>query len=268
MKMKIILTLLLFLSLQAKVIDKIAIVVNDVPITTYDIEKMTQKTKDKNIAIETLINNALIKSAIKEKGIYIDDFDVENKMEEIAKKNNMTLFDFKTLLMQKGELDSLKKQIKRQLEITKLISYYNKRVSRDDIQNYYDLHKDEFIVPQKIDTTVYSSNNPNTLKKVKENPLLNSANVDIKEMSFEFNQTNPKLMLFLSETDENSFSKIIPMQNKFSLFYVTKKEGNVTLPFDFAASVIFEKLSNKQNQKAINDLLSKLKAKADIQFLN
>ncbi len=268
--MKIVLTLLLlFFSLQAKVIDKIAIVVNDIPITTYDIEKMTKQTKDKNIAIETLINKALIKSAIKEKGIYVDDFDVENKMEEIAKRNHMSLFDFKTMLIKKGELDSLKEQIKKQLEINKLISYYNKRVTRDDIQNYYDSHKNEFIVAQKIDATVYSSNNPNILKQVKENPLLNSSNVEMKDMSFDYNQTNPKLMLFLSKVKTNSFSKIAPIApNKFSLFYVTKKEGNITLPFNAAASIIYEKLSNKQNQKAIQDLISKLKAKADIQFLN
>jgi peptidyl-prolyl cis-trans isomerase SurA len=268
--MKIVLTLLLlFFSLQAKVIDKIAIVVNNIPITTYDIEKMTKQTKNKNIAIETLINKALIKSAIKEKGIYIDDFDIENKIEKIAKRNNMSLFDFKTMLIKKGEFDDLKKQIKQQLEISKLLNYFNKRITKDDIQNYYDSHKDEFMVAQKIDATVYSSNNPNTLKQLKENPLLNSSNVEMKEMNFDYNQTNPKLMMFLNEVKLNSFSKIAPIsQNKFSLFYITKKEGNVTLPFEIAGNIIYEKLLNKQNQKAIQDLLAKLKAKADIQFLN
>jgi peptidyl-prolyl cis-trans isomerase SurA len=268
--MKIVLTLLLlFLSLQAKIIDKIAIVVNNIPITTYDIEEMTKQTHNKNIAIETLINKALIKSAIKEKGIYVDDFDIENKMEEIAKRNNMSLFDFKTMLIQKDELDSLKEQIKKQLEISKLLSYYNKRITKDNIQNYYDSHKNEFIVAQKINATVYSSNNLNSLKEVKKNPLLNSANIEIKNMSFDYNTTNPKLMLLLNSIKINSFSEIIPIaQNKFSLFYVTKKEGNVTLPFDSAVNIIYEKLLNKQNQKAIQDLLAKLKAKADIQFLN
>jgi parvulin-like peptidyl-prolyl isomerase len=268
--MKIVLTLLLLLfSLNAKIIDKITIVVNNIPITSYDIQKMTKKTKNQNIAIETLINDALIKSAIKEKGIYIDDFDVENKMEEIAKQNNMSLFDFRTLLIKKGELKTLKEKIKKRLEITKLLSYYNKNITKNDVQNYYNSHKAEFIVAQKIDATIYSSNNPDTLKQIKENPLLNSSNIEIKNMTFEYNQTNPKLMQFLSKVKTNSFSKIVPIsKDKFSLFYVTKKEGNVTLPFESVASIIFEQLSNKENQKAVQDLLSKLKAKADIQFLN
>jgi peptidyl-prolyl cis-trans isomerase SurA len=268
--MKIVLTLvLLVFSLQAKVIDKIAIVVNNIPITTYDIEKATQKTKNQNIAVQTLINDALIKSAIKEKGIYVDDFDIENRLEEIAKHNGMSLFDFKTMLIQKGELESLKESIKKELEISKLLSYYNKHITKDDVQNYYNTHKDEFKLPKTIETTIYSSNNPNTLKKVIENPLMNSSNVKIEEMSFEYNKTNPKLMSFLSKVKENSFSQIVPMsKNSFSLFYVTKKEGEVTLPFNMVANIIFEKLSQANQQKAMQHLLAKLKAKADIQFLH
>jgi peptidyl-prolyl cis-trans isomerase SurA len=267
--MKIVLTLLLlFFSLYGKMIDKIAIIVNNIPITSYDIQKMTQKTGNKNIAIDTLINDALIKSAIKEKGIYVDEFDVEKKMEEIAKRNGMTLFDFKTLLIQKGDFDKLKKKLKKQLQIDKLLNYYNKRVTNDNIKEYYNSHKNEFIVTQKIDTTIYSSNNPKQLEKVKINPLLNSSNIKIENRSFEYNTTNPRLMQFLSKVKKNSFSKIIPMgQNNFSLFYVMNKEGNVTLPFNLAAAAIFEKLSIEKKKEGIQDLLSKLKAKANIQFL-
>ncbi|RUM57992.1 MAG: peptidyl-prolyl cis-trans isomerase, partial [Nautilia sp.] len=64
--MKILLSLLLISTIYAKIIDQIEIIVNDIPITTYDIEKMTQKTHNKNEAINILINNALIKSALKE----------------------------------------------------------------------------------------------------------------------------------------------------------------------------------------------------------
>jgi len=268
--MKIILTLtLLIFSLYAQVVDKVAIVVNNIPITTYDISEMMQKTKNQNVAIEVLINNALIKSAIKQKGVYVDDFDVENKLEEIAKKNNMSLFDFKTMLIQKGELKSLRKNIKRELEVTKLISYYNKNISQNDVQNYYNNHKDEFVLPKNISTTIYSSNNPKILGKVKQNPLLTASNIEIKDRNFEYNQTNPKLMMFLSKVKENSFSEIVPMsKNSFSLFYVTKKNGEITLPFNMVAPLIFEKLSQKNRQKAMQDLLAKLKAKADIQFLH
>jgi len=268
--MRFVMTLIfLFFSLYAKTIDKIAIVVNNIPITTYDIAKTTQQTKNQNLAIEILINNALIKSAIKEKGIYVDDFDVENRLEEIAKKNGMSLFDFKTMLIQKGELNILREKIKKELEITKLISYFNKSITKNDVENYYNSHKDEFALPKSITTTIYSSNNPNILKQVKENPLLNSENIQVEDKTFEYDKTNPKIMMFLSKVKTNSFSEIVPTgKDKFSLFYVTKKEGEITLPFDIAAGIIFEKLSQKNRQKAMQDLLAKLKAKANIEFLN
>jgi len=268
--MKFIFTLsFLLFSLYAQIIDKIAIIVNNIPITTYDIAKTTQQTKNQNLAIEILINDALIKSTIKEKGIYVDDFDVENRLEEIAKKNGMSLFDFKSMLLQKGELKSLRKKIKKELEITKLISYFNKNITKNDVENYYNSHKDEFTLPKFITATVYSSNNPQILEQVKQNPLLNSSNVEIQDKTFEYDKTNPKIMMFLSKVKTNSFSEIIPTQkDKFSLFYITKKEGEITLPFDIAANIIFEKLSQKNRQKAMQDLLAKLKAKANIQFLN
>ena len=44
-----------------------------------------------------------------------------------------------------------------------------KNITKNDVQNYYNSHKAEFIVAQKIDATIYSSDNPDTLKQIKEN---------------------------------------------------------------------------------------------------
>jgi len=268
--MKFFTLLIIFLiSLFGKTnIDRIAIIVNNIPITTYDIQKMIKKTNNQNIAIETLINDALIKSAIKKRNIYIDDFDIEKRLEEIANKNNMSLFDFKTMLIQKGELNSFKDKIRKELEIQHLMSYYNKSITANDVKNYYDTHLNEFKTAKEIIATIYTSSNPKLLEKIKENPLLLSNNVNVENVKFNYKKTDPKIFIFLNKVNKNSFSPIISLsQNRYSLFYITDKKGNIILPFKEVEMYIFSMLIQKQKQKSITKLLENLRAKANIEYL-
>ena len=64
--MKILFIIPLFVILLfGKSIDKIVMIVNEMPITSYDIEKTIKIVGDKEKAIEILISDALIKSDIK-----------------------------------------------------------------------------------------------------------------------------------------------------------------------------------------------------------
>jgi FKBP-type peptidyl-prolyl cis-trans isomerase (trigger factor) len=267
--MKLLISLFLVISLYAKVVDKIEILVNNIPITSYDIQQVESKLNmDKNKAISYLIDQAILKSAIKEKGIYVDDFDIDNEMEKIAKKNGMSLFNFKNYLLQKGQLEQLKQQIKLKLQKDKLLAALNVKVTREDVENYYKSHKNEYMLPKKIEATQYSAQNRDDLLQVIQNPLSQNPNVEIKDMTFDINQTNPRLMQFLAKVDLNSFSPIVNIQNRFVSFYVTNKEGDKPLPFDMVGGEIYQNLMAQKSQAILDDFISKLKAKADIQFLN
>ena len=175
----LVLSLFLVFSLYAKVIDKIAIVVNNEPITSYDIASTQKKLNiTKKEAINYLINQALLKSAIKERGIYVDDFDIDNAMQKIAARNGMSLFNFKDYLLKQGRLESFKRNLKSDLEKQKLLKTLSIRITPDDIKKYYENHKKEFMLPSKIDTTIYSSNDKNSLIEVIKNPLSN-VNINI-----------------------------------------------------------------------------------------
>jgi len=267
--MKILLSLLLISTIYAKIIDQIEIVVNDIPITTYDIEKMTQKTHNKNEAINILINNALIKSALKEENIYVDDFDVEQRLSIIAKQNDMNLKDFKNMLSQKNQLNKLRQKIKREIQIERLLNAYNQAINNNDLIDYYNNHKKEFEVAAVINATVYISNNKNVLLEVQKNPFIYAPNLKVENQILQYNQTSPQLMLFLSKIPLHSFSNIIPTQDKHSLalFYIVDKKGKTILPFKMVAPLIYEKLASKNEQKNMQDLIAKLKAKANIEFL-
>ena len=99
---------LLSIALFGKVIDRIELVVNNVPITTYDIEKETRITKIKEVAIDVLINRAVFQTALKDRGIYIDQFDIDREMERIAQREGMTLFAFKKLSFAKRKVELIR----------------------------------------------------------------------------------------------------------------------------------------------------------------
>ena len=266
--MKFLISVFLFISLYAKVIDKIEIIVNNIPITSYEIlklEKTSQINRDKAISI--LIDKAILHAEIKKRGIYVDDFDIDEEMQKIAQKNGMSLFNFKDYLLQKGELMSLKTQIKSKIQRDKLLKSMNIRVTREDVKKYYETHKNQFLLPSKVDTTQYVSNNKQSLIEVIKNPLLNNPDIKIKNMSFSIDKTNPRLLEFLSKTKEGSFTPIINIQNQLVTFYIVKKYPLKALPYQMLEMNIYNKLIQQKNAQALQDLIVKLRAKANIEFL-
>jgi len=266
--MKFLISLFLVFSLYGKVLDTTLIIVNNIPITSYDIFKIQKKLDgDKNKAINYLIDQTVLKSAIKQKGIYVDEFDIDNTMKKIAQRNGMSLFNFKNYLLEKGELSKLKSQIKDKLEMDKLFQSLNIRVTQSEMKTYYKLNKKEFNLPSKIEVSQYSSNTKNELIKILKNPMLQNKNVSIKSMVLESNKTNPKLIKFIANTKVDNFTPIINLENKFVSFYLIKKDDFNTLPFKMVESEIYQKLMSEKQKMATKDFVAKLRAKANIQVL-
>jgi len=262
----LVLTLFIVFSLYAKVIDKIEIVVNNEPITSYDITAIQKKLNiPKQDAINYLINQALLKSAIKERGIYVDDFDIDNAMQKIAAQNGMTLFNFKDYLLQQGQLQSFKKKLKLDIEKQKLLKTLSIRVTPDEMKAYYKTHQKEFMLPSKIDTTMYSSKDKKSLIQVMKNPMSN-VNVNIQDKTFNINNTNPKLMSFLAKVKEKSFSPIVNINHKFQTFYIKKKYEPAVLPFKMVEGFVYNQILRQKQNQALNDFIAKLKLKANIEY--
>jgi parvulin-like peptidyl-prolyl isomerase len=266
--MRFFISLVLVFSLYAKVIDKIEILVNNTPITSYDIYKTQKQLRvDKDQAIAYLIDQTIIQTAIKNRDIYVDDFDIDNAMRNIALKNHMSLFEFKNYLLQRGELESFKEKLKQDLEKQKLIESLNVRISKKEVEKYYKTYKEEFLRPTTIQTTQYSSNDKQKLIKVIKNPLMIPNGVDVQDKTFNIKDTNQRLMGFLSSFDEKSFTPIITIDGKYRTFYIIKKSDVKLLPLEEVGGEIFQKLLKQKQDKALQDLIAKLKAKADIIIL-
>ncbi len=173
MKKIILLVVALFLVLPqlaaAEKVSGIAVLVNDEPITTYDIAKEEDAIKSgmadtsslatpaaraelHQAALDALINKKLIAQKVKELGIRVSDEEVQQAIDDVKKTNNITEEKLRAALAARGiSFEEYKAQLKDQLERLRLISLEVRskiQVSEKEIQDYYDAHVGEFQVDE------------------------------------------------------------------------------------------------------------------------
>jgi len=147
----------------AGLVDAVSIVVNDRPVTLYEIYK-TQKSLGipKTKAVELLIKKRIKEEELQRLGIDVDDFDVVNEIEKIARQNGIDTLKMRTILAKQGvEWEEYKKRVKEKLLQDRLyrriLSTKIQNPSDETLREYYKLHLNSFSVPQKIEVIEYSS---------------------------------------------------------------------------------------------------------------
>jgi len=270
--MRVFLFLLLGILLNAKIVDKIVAVINNEPITLYDLEVTMNKTHlDEKKALKFLIDQKIIESEIKKRGISVDDYEIEEAMSKIANKNNMSLFEFKNILMQSGELKQFKEKLKQNLLKEKLFSQIvnsKLKITPEEVKSYYETHKSEFSTFDTIQVTKYSANNPEILKNVFTNPYFNNKNIKVStEVLSSKNLPLDKLYIF-SNTKVNSFTPIVSEGMNYVTYYIVDKKGKRVLPFDEVKNIIANKLIAEKRNKILKDYFNHIKNRADIKIYN
>lgn len=152
----------------ADTISGIAALVNDEPITTYDVEKEREavekglddksfldaqgKAQVRQVALDSLINKKLIEQKIRELDIKVTDEEVRQAIEDVKRTNNISQERLKEALEARGiTFDEYKAQIKDQLERLRLISMEVRskiQISEKEMREFYDAHPDRFRVDE------------------------------------------------------------------------------------------------------------------------
>jgi peptidyl-prolyl cis-trans isomerase SurA len=153
---------------SAEPVSGIAALVNDEPITTYDVEKEREslekgldgktsldeaaKAQLQQVALNSLINKKLIEQKIRELDIKVTDEEVRQSIEDVKRTNNLTQENLKEALEARGiTFDEYKAQIKEQLERLRLISMEVRskiQISEKEMQEYYASNSDKFQVDE------------------------------------------------------------------------------------------------------------------------
>ena len=120
---KILLWFLFTATLNAGLINAIAVVVNDTPITLYDIDElMENENLSHNQAVSVLIDKVLYEELLKQNDVKLKFNELDNYVEKLALSNGMTTEKFKKVVSQQENYDVFLKKIEKRLITQKLIS--------------------------------------------------------------------------------------------------------------------------------------------------
>jgi len=272
---KIILASLLALSLNAKMVDGVAIVIKDEPVTLYDIkEQMRLSHVDAKTASEILIRKTLEKIEIQKRGIGVDSADIYEEIQKRAALNNLSVDSFYAALRDANGLNSqdIKKLIKEQLLSQKLynaIAYsLISQPTQDEIEEYYKLHKDEFAHPSAFEVIVYKAKDPQLLKQQILNPMFYSPKIDMTKRALFYNQISPQLAQLLENTPQDRFTKIVPDgSGSFMTFYIKSVKKPKQNSIESVKNEIINKIMMQKRAAVLDDYFTKLRHKTDINII-
>jgi peptidyl-prolyl cis-trans isomerase SurA len=135
---------------HSRVIDRIAAVVNSEVILLTEVDKRCQAALDRIRALDVLIDEMLIRQQTREHKVEVTDKDVVKQIDQIKKDNNLNDKQFVQALKMEGRtLDDLKRDIRKQMERSKLIEVQMRnnpemrsqvQIGEQDIAEYYRSH--------------------------------------------------------------------------------------------------------------------------------
>lgn len=255
------------------IISGVSIIINDEPITLYEVYKYSEKLKiSKKESLDFLVRQKLEEAQIKKLRIDADVFEVDNFIEKIAAQNGLSQYEFLNMIKAKNiDIDDYKTEIKDNIKKEKLYaSIYREKltpIEEADIEAFYNENIKEFAVANKFEITSYISNDPQALQAILNNPMMKPETVQIENATLESSQLSNQLKSLLNATQIGNFTQISNIQNKATMFYVKDKSDITTLPLKDVKQNIYSVLSKQNEAKILKDYFEKIKASATIKVI-
>ena len=272
---KLLLVLFLTTLVNAKVYDGIAIVVKDKAITLLDIkEEMKSAKVDAKKAAAILIRQKLEEVEIDERKITVNNSEVFDDIKQMAARNNMSISDFYDAVRESNGMSSteLKAKIKQKLLSQKLyqaIAYESiSEPSESEIQEYYDLHKDNYKHPSAFTVIIYDSKDKNMLQTKVDNPMFYSPQILTNEQVLPYDKISPELASLLERTALNHFTPVIPNgKGGFMSFYIKEIESAKEGGLESVRNQIVNSIMGEKREQVLGDYFARLRHNADINII-
>ncbi len=271
--MKKILLVLLFAGLlEAKVYDGIAVVVKNEVITLEDIKKEMQTSKlDLQKATDVLIRQKLEAAEIKERKIVVSSSEVYDDIKNMASRNKMSISEFYNAIRESNGLSSteLKEKIKQKLLSQKLysaIAYASMdEPSEEEIQEYYQLHKEQLQHPAAFNVIIYDANEKALLEEKRDNPMFYSPQITTNEQTLPYDRIPPQLSSLLEQTPVHKFTSVVPNgKGGYMSFYIKSVESAQTDDIQNVKNQIINAIMADKREVVLNDYFARLRDNADI----
>jgi parvulin-like peptidyl-prolyl isomerase len=272
---KLILALFVVVSLQARVYDGVAIVVEDKAITLLDIKKEMQTDHiNAKKAADILIRKKLEAFEIQQRNITVTSEEVYADIKKMAERNHMSISEFYDAVRESNGLSSeaLKAKIKQKLLAQKLydaISMSSMSEPTDsEMKDYFELHKNEFQHPASFSVVIYDTNNRSLLQEKVENPMFYSPQIGSNEQVLPYDRISPELASLLTKTPVGHFTAIVPNgKGGFMSFYIKSVESAKDADWESMKPSIMNAIMQEKREAVLSDYFARLRDNADINII-
>ena len=257
---------------SAQMINGIAAIVENEPITLYEVYSLKEQLRaSEQDALNLLIRDRLEDAQIKNLNISVTPFELNDRIEAIAKQNGMTNSQFRSSIQAQGmDFLEFKNNIEKKMLQEKLyksiLAEAGKNVNEQKAKMYFDANPDKFKVFSTAKVVLYRAKNPEELEAQKTSPSLLSS-VQTQELSLDYQSIDPRLAAIISGTNNGEFTQILQGADSFDMFYVKEKIGSYTPSFADVKDNVINELYQGEQEKLMADYFDKLRAKAKIQIL-
>ncbi|EAK9944390.1 putative chaperone (SurA domain) [Campylobacter lari] len=260
--------------LYAQTLGGVAMIVENQPITLYDIEQTMKelKTNDRQKAIAFLVDDKVQQSEAKKLGIYISTFELNEKLAQIAKGNKTDINGLQTKIEKDGlSFEVFKNKVRKDLEREKLYRsiMQNAKINIDDqaLKHFYESNLDKFSTFSNIDLVVYNSTNPELLQQLAQNPMYKNSQIKSKAISLNAASIDPRLLALLNNTKIGEFTPVLNGENAYIAYFVKEKYGKNPIEFDLIKDQVSNVYTLTQREQALKNHLDKIRANAHIEEL-
>ena len=151
-------------------VNRVVVVVNGEAVTSHDLQKRTAAEMNRmglkpddpkgesmrQQALDSLINDILLRQEASRYKITIDDSDINNEVRRIRENmGNLNQQQFEAQLARQGmTVDSVKDQLRNNMLRQKMISFMIARkviVTRDEVEAFFEAHKEDFARGKEAD---------------------------------------------------------------------------------------------------------------------
>jgi uncharacterized protein YhfF len=257
----------------AAMVNGIAIIVNDEPITLYDIDKtMSVNNISKNEAVSYLIDKILYDQLVKENNISADIFDINDYTEKLASANGMDVYTFKSVIKEKYPdyavfENEAKNAVIRQKLVQKIVKGQLTIATDEDMKLYYEKNKNQFLTSNSFDVVQYGSKDKAALINTIKNPLQVLPEVSREPITLTIDKLQGQMQFLLNETKVNSFTPIFTANKQYITLFIVKKQGSAPLAYETVKAKIFNEIMSTREKKYLKDHFEKQKLTADIKIV-
>jgi len=272
---KIFFIFLFSISLNAELVNGVAIIVKGEAITLFDLKNEMRTSKvSLETAKEVLIRKKLEAVEIKERKIKVASSEVYEDIKKIAARNNMNVSELYEAVRSSNGLTSteFKAKTKEKLLSQKLysaIAYTSlSEPTEEEAKEYYELHKNDFSHPAGFTVIIYTSKDKSRLQEKIDNPMFYAPDIRTEEKRLEYDKISPELAGFLKKQKVNTFTPIIPNGKGTQMsFYIKEIETAKEAGFRTIRNQVVNLIMGDKREQVLSDYFARLEGNAEIKII-